>query len=117
MEEINLNLVAAMMQLQDLGVCTIQVNYSGSGDSGGIDDISFLNKEGNDVSVNSEIKDFIDELVYNKLLNSIEDWYNNDGGFGMIIIDVPSCEYTIENNIRITDYEVYNHEGSLKDEE
>lgn len=117
MEEINLNLVAAMMQLQDLGVCTIQVNYSGSGDSGGIDDISFLNKDDKGVSVNSEIKDFIDELVYNKLLNSIEDWYNNDGGFGMITINVPSCEYTIENNIRITDYEVYNHEGSLKDEE
>lgn len=117
MEETNLNLVAAMLQLQDLGVCKIQVEYSGSGDSGDIDDVSFLNKDGNDVSVNSEIRDMIEEICYNNLLDKIEDWYNNDGGWGMIVIDVPSCEYTIDNHIQITNYEVYNHEGSLKDEE
>jgi hypothetical protein len=116
MEETNLNLVAAMLQLQDLSVYKIQVDYSGGGDSGSIEDISFLNKDGNDVSVNSEIKQLIEDLSYKKL-NEIEDWWNNDGGWGMIVIDVPSCEYTIENHIRITDYEVYNHEGSLKDEE
>jgi len=115
MEEINLNLVAAMMQLQDLGVYKIQVEYSGGGDSGGIDDISFLNKEGNDVSVNSEIKKLIEDLAYKKL-NEIEDWWNNDGGYGTMCILVPSGKYDIMNNIRITEVETFEHVGNLIDQ-
>jgi hypothetical protein len=47
------------------------------------------------------------------LLNDIEDWWNNDGGFGHVNIDVEEGTYEIQNSIRVTDYEEYNHTGNL----
>ena len=38
---------------------------------------------------------------------------NNDGGWGNVLIDVEEGTYKIENNIRITDYELYIHEGNM----
>jgi hypothetical protein len=49
------------------------------------------------------------------MLDDIEDWYNNDGGYGTVTINLNDFTYSIENNVRITDVETYNHEGELKD--
>lgn len=120
MEDKELSFLKAMMHLQDIGVNEIRVEYSGSGDSGGIEDTSFYHRNSNiDVygdtlndKVDPAIITIIEDAAYLKL-NEIEDWWNNEGGWGSMIINVPSGEYTINNNIRITDYEVYNHDGSL----
>lgn len=121
MEDKELSFLKAMMHLQDIGVNEVRVEYSGGGDSGGIEDTSFYHRNSNDIGVNGDtlndkvdpaIKTIIEDAAYLKL-NEIEDWWNNDGGYGSMTINVPSGEYTINNNIRITDYEVYNHDGSL----
>lgn len=116
----DLDLATAMLYLQDLGVKIIIVEYSGGGDSGGIDSLACYSdlKGEKEIKVeNDDVLNLIENLAYNKLNDdNIEDWYNNDGGWGEITIQVPSTEYTIHNNIRVTDTEEFFHEGSLVDE-
>lgn len=130
-----INMMATLVKLADLGVTGIKVQYEGSGDSGAIenviyttekldrdeeaafDDINDIYVWGQDVShlqdldsgLSSDIANFVEE----QLLNDIEDWWNNEGGSGAVCIIVPSGKYKIYNDIRITHIESYFHEGSL----
>jgi hypothetical protein len=109
-----------MLHLQDEGVKTIFVKYSGGGDSGQIDSITFskTTEEDNADIVNLNLPDELSNTLYSrayKLLDPIEDWYNNDGGYGEIQIKVPTGEYTIVNNIYYNQVDTYEHEGNLKD--
>lgn len=121
-----------LLQLADLGVTAIKIHYSGGGDSGAIDSIIYstepnidfdeiedLNSWTSDFNLSNlkipnmdlynEISDFADD----KILTDIEDWWNNDGGYGNLCIKVPSGEYKIFNNIYITNTESYHHQGNL----
>lgn len=112
-----------MFHLEDLGVKKIIVKYSGGGDSGQIDEV-FFSKTGEDddeltaeqAGVKAEAVDIIESKTY-KLLNPIEDWYNNDGGYGIVTIQVPSGDYNIENNVYHMETETYEHDGQLEDNE
>lgn len=108
------------------GYHTIQINYSGSGDSGDIDSI-YLLKYKEVFSYNSEtgiehrIKEIADceEWVRDKadkILSGIEDWWNNEGGYGNMVIQIPSGTYIINNEINITQTESYQHGGNFLNE-
>ena len=119
-----------LLQLADLGVTGIKIFYSGGGDSGDIDDIIYtttkeasfdnimnltsygeylLNLQTLDDELSDKIKDFANE----KILNHLEDWWNNDGGFGAMLIKIPSGQYEINNIIYVTDTEEFQHDGDL----
>ena len=128
-------MTSLLIQLADLGVTGIQIYYEGSGDSGCIDEVLYttdklpedeeeafdkirsLNswEEGAkylrnlDSGLSSDIESFSEE----KILNDVEDWWNNEGGYGTMCILVPSGKYQLENNIRITEVETFEHVGSL----
>ena len=130
-----INMMATLVKLADLGVTGIKVQYEGSGDSGAIENVVYttekmvedeedafddingiyvwnqdvLHLQDLDSGLSSDIANFVEE----KLLNDIEDWWNNDGGSGAVCILVPSGKYKIINDIRITEIETYYHEGSL----
>jgi len=130
-----INMMATLVKLADLGVTGIKVSYEGSGDSGAIDsviyttekmsedeedafsDIDDLHVWGQDVmllgKLDSGLESDIANFVEEKLLNDIEDWWNNEGGSGSVCILVPSGKYKIINDIRIVETETYYHEGSL----
>ena len=118
MEEKKIDLVGAMIYLHDNGIKEILIRYSGGGDSGAIDEVDFLNHNGDDVGFDCDdsVKQFIEDLAHLKL-NDIEDWWNNDGGWGQITITVPTAEYNIENNINIPNHETFNHEGQFESKE
>ena len=108
------------------GYHTIQINYSGSGDSGDIDSI-YLLKYKEVFSYNSEtgiehrIKEIKDceEWVRDKadkILSGIEDWWNNEGGYGNMVIQITSGTYIINNEINITQTESYQHGGNFLNE-
>jgi hypothetical protein len=113
-------LTKAFIHLKDKGVKYVKVEYSGGGDSGDIDAI-YYNLENPDedlntrhtLGINMEVHELIKNYSY-YLTQDIEDWYNNDGGYGIIVIDVESANYTIENNVRYTDVETYDHEGDVE---
>jgi hypothetical protein len=118
-----------------LGITGIKVTYEGSGDSGAIENIVYTAEKlreseedafedlndidvwGKDVwelrDLDSGLHSDIENFVEDKLLQDIEDWWNNDGGYGTVCILIPSGKYNIVNDVRITQVETYYHEGSL----
>ena len=119
-----------LLKLADLGVTGIKIFYSGSGDSGDIDDVVYTTtKEVNFNDINNltnygenalyltnldhDLKDEISDFADQKILNDIEDWWNNDGGYGAMLIKIPSGQYEINNIIYITDTEDFHHDGDL----
>lgn len=132
-----MDMIGTLVRLADLGVTGIKVQYEGGGDSGAIENIVYtmdnmvedeedafdnindiyvwnndvLHVKDLDSGLASDIENFVEE----KLLNDIEDWWNNDGGSGAVCILVPSGKYKIFNDIRYTRTETYIHEGSLVD--
>jgi hypothetical protein len=131
-------MTSLLIQLADLGVTGIKITYEGSGDSGCIEDVLYTTDElpKDEVeafdAVNelepwdpgikhldllhsglcSDIQNFAEE----KILNDVEDWWNNEGGYGSMCILVPSGKYLVQNNIRITHTEDYYHRGNLIDQ-
>jgi hypothetical protein len=131
-------MTSLLIQLADLGVTGIKIKYEGSGDSGCIEDVLYTTDElpKDEVeafdAVNelepwdpgikhldllhsglcSDIQNFAEE----KILNDVEDWWNNEGGYGEMCILVPSGKYLVQNNIRITHTEDYYHRGNLIDQ-
>ena len=123
-----LEVTSLLIKLADIGITGIMVRYDGAGDSGQIEEIQYCTEPVDDIEeiedkidyhspklneLNSDLEKAIEDLVYKFLLEDIEDWYNNEGGYGEVSIMVPSGNYWINNNIRIIDYEHYTHEGSL----
>lgn len=106
----------AIYKLKDHGVSIIYIEYSGGGDSGAIDDISYYDKNDNDltIDVDADIVNAIDKLAYRKLHN-IEDWWNNEGGSGVMKINIDDLTYHVNNEIRMIEYENFTHGGSLSE--
>jgi hypothetical protein len=119
-----------LLKLADAGVTGVKVSYSGGGDSGAIDAISYTAEpcetpedvedicddaytSGSNLSdIDSDAYKAIEDFAYQRL-DDVEDWWNNDGGFGTLCICIPSGKYIINNHINITNTEDYFHDGDL----
>jgi hypothetical protein len=125
-----LELTSLLFKLADLGITGVKVKYDGGGDSGAIEWIGYTSKpcetpeDINDIvndwdneytltNLDGDLYYQIESFVDEKLLNDIEDWWNNEGGFGDLCICVPSGKYIINNHVRITETEDYFHDGDL----
>ena len=120
-------LMQTLIQLADLGVTGIRIDYEGSGDSGCIDGLLYTEEK--DVSIedvqnlpwnsknlrrlNNELAINLENFTTDTILDDIEDWWNDEGGHGTLSILVPSGEYSIENNIRKIEYDEFFHDGNL----
>jgi len=119
-----------LLKLADLGVTGIKIFYSGGGDSGDIDDVVYttikeaafnnimnLSNHGENVlylaNLDGYLRDDLIDFANEKILNDLEDWWNNDGGYGVMLIKIPSGQYEIANTIYVTDTEEFGHEGDL----
>ena len=122
-------LMEVLIQLADQGVTGIKVHYDGSGDSGAIENIVYTDIENanfsdidlvsawdqnlNLATINSSAYSDIENFAQETILDQLEDWWNNEGGYGDLLIKVPSGEYIVNNNVRIMNVEEYNHHGNL----
>jgi hypothetical protein len=119
-----------LLKLADLGVTGIKIFYSGGGDSGDIDDVLYTTTKeaGFDDIMNLStygegllhladldgyLRDDLIDFANEKILNDLEDWWNNDGGYGVMLIKIPSGQYEINNTIYVTDTEEFAHDGDL----
>jgi hypothetical protein len=125
-----IEMTSLLLKLANLGVTGIKVHYDGGGDSGAIEGISYTTEscetpddvdekveigwgsENNLADLDQEAYKAIETFAY-KILDDIEDWWNNEGGFGDLSICVPSGKYMIDNNVRYYETKDYQHEGSL----
>ena len=125
-----LELTSLLFKLADLGITGIKVHYDGGGDSGAIEQIGYTTEKcdtprdvddeidvwDNDMSLaalDSGLYSLVEEFSEHKILNDIENWWDNEGGFGDLCICVPSGKYIINNSVRITENEDFFHNGSL----
>jgi len=103
--------VLLVTKVKDLGVDSIYIEFSGSGDSGDVDDVLFQRK-GEDISSMIETK--IDEgsvelfkdiawQIINEKVDAVGDWVNNEGGFGHLEIDVYKKTYDLTYSQRTTE--------------
>ena len=119
-------ILKSILKLRDNGVKYIACIYSGGGDDGSIDEKYCLNESFDDDYVNKEedinkdyvmpgnLEDDINEDIFYKVLNSIEDWWNNDGGYGILVIRLKDMNYYNINNCYYTQTDTYNHEGKIE---
>jgi hypothetical protein len=108
------------MRLEELGVTKIEIPFDGSGDSGSIEehDIKILDAKGNEVTIHSD-----DDTNYESVLSDFGygyleafyayDWYNNDGGYGTINIDIKAKTINVIGYQRISDVEEANTTSDL----
>lgn len=123
-----------LLRLKEYGVKYVYAYYSGGGDSGAIDEWKFFGDniyldfnindktlsgfdEVDTLNLNSADRSHLENLVsdgFCVVLNNVEDWYNNDGGWGEMVLDVDSGEYIVNNNCYISQSENYMHAGKFE---
>jgi hypothetical protein len=93
----------ALLEARVLGVRTLTIEYSGSGDSGSINDIAF---DGGSYTPQSDVDAPGQPRLYTRLEQAAYevlgplpfDWQNNDGGSGTLTIDIVAgtwvCNHT-----------------------
>ena len=84
------------MHLKEVGGKYIEVEFSGSGDDGCIDDVQLYNHL--DQNVNYSSNAAIDDLIYECIDEKAEfegDWVNNNGGYGTLTIDLKDNTYDL----------------------
>ena len=115
-----------LLKLTDIGITAVNIYYDGSGDDGSIEfivystepnlnfeDIMDIDNWDSKNHLENDLYISLEKFAHEAILNDIEDWYNNEGGYGYLCIKIPSGEYKIFNSIRITEIESYEHEGNL----
>lgn len=124
-----MEMTGLLLKLTDLGVTGVKVSYEGGGDSGAVEWIGYTTEpcetpnhvEDNIMAwdapslaeLDSSAHTLIEDFATTKLLDNIEDWWNNEGGYGELSICIPSGEYMISNNVRVVHSENYTHDGNL----
>ena len=104
----------AVQVIKDHNISNIEVDYSGGGDDGCIDDVRFEDHNENkiDVFMEPEVSSEWDDLLYDMLSHHIEwDWINNDGGHGQMIIDCTKTPWDVKINHtqRVTEDHYYDN--------
>jgi hypothetical protein len=114
-------------RLEELG-CTevISVTFDGYGDSGAIDDVALgdafadqaveilrIERSFNqgawtqrETTVATTLRDAIEHMAYDYISETGVNWYDNDGGFGELVLDMPNRTLALEINARYTDSEI-----------
>ena len=126
-------IMGVLLELHELGITGINVYYEGCGDSGAIESVVYTKDKlsdniddafdevldtwtGNNSSLKETCPDLWDKLedfCDRSILDNIEDWWNNDGGYGNLCILIPSGKYKVYNNVRYTQTDDYYHESEL----
>ena len=88
-------------------ITKVVANFSGSADSGEVDCIvgKAQDLEGDDVELSTEESEELDTFFSEYLSSTNYDWYNNDGGYGEIILDLVTYIVKCEMNINVTSSE------------
>jgi hypothetical protein len=121
------NLRRVLPLLDGAGIETVTVTFSGSGDSGAIDDAWFTPKQPDEFSKTQvsqlrrtsifedgqwtkavvpetmSLRDALDNITNDYLEEAGINWYDNDGGFGELEIDVAERSVSLNINVNYTE--------------
>ncbi|MEM8986683.1 MAG: DUF6878 family protein [Pseudomonadota bacterium] len=120
------NLQRVLPVLRRANVKRATVTFDGSGDSGSIEEVYFDDRHFNARAVSlayektqsswedgrwvhareiaeGTLEDVLEDIGYDYLEETGVDWYNNDGGFGDLVIDVEAGTVELDVNVRFTE--------------
>ena len=89
--------------LKDAGVTNVEIRYDGGGDSGQVEDVEYDGTNLDHTSLNDKFEGDLQDLATHILEQHYDyDWYNNDGGYGDIRIDLEgdTPEISIDGYVR-----------------
>lgn len=137
--------IILLTQLRTLGVKTVEVTFSGGGDSGSIDDVNAYDNDNADVNltphyldwpeessrndpdtnawitdvkvVTKSLDDILKDVTNSALEESGLDWYNNDGGQGSLLIDFNKSPPEISLDVGINYTTTEDHTINLNEED
>jgi hypothetical protein len=137
-DEKNPRMEIVIARLLDAGVKAIQIEFDGSGDSGSVYAVEFLDRvpdKGGQatapVVIGSSIltamvpgeqggsaeaidpSEFFETWAYDILGGCGIDWVNNDGGYGTVTVDLSTRAVHVEMNERITSSELHEFEYTI----
>jgi hypothetical protein len=133
LELVNKNREIVKQLLEKHKIARVEVEFDGSGDSGQIDSVSFIDENGEDTDLNAEpcklftktskfvngelISEIIEqedtaeglilEVVYSLLEAKHPGWEINEGSYGLVTIN-PDGSGQLEYNERVQSVETYN---------
>lgn len=121
MSEIELLKAALLPHLTALGVASITVCFEGYGDSGSIEEVTYLDTSNAgmpcpDAMIEIEGRDeltlasAIEELAYSALELHHPGWEINDGAHGELLIDVAKASVQLDCNLHYTAYDSHSTE-------
>lgn len=104
---------AVRAELQRLNIARVDAEYDGVGDSGQLEDISFKDASGTDVSeqVSEQTKSHVEALLYALLNLRHGGWENNDGAFGSFRWDLSDGSMEHVHHARYTEHDTSIHGG------
>lgn len=85
------NVVRMFTLANEQGIDTAQASFSGSGDSGDIDDITFLPQQPTE-----ELLDMVTDYAHKECSSVPTDWWNDNGGRGYMKIDFRTGDVVID---------------------
>jgi hypothetical protein len=127
----NSNLSDILFNIRLAGYGYVCIDYSGSGDSGSVDDVYLVKKENGTqdeegvITINKsrwdmdvvylpdDIRQVIEDFVDSRILSDGADWYNNDGGGGTVAICTENGDYYDDRYVNIIEREHYSETGNL----
>ena len=137
--------IILLTQLRTLGVKSVEVTFSGGGDSGSIDDVNAYDNDNADVNLTAHHLDWPEEssihdpntntwitevkvvtipldevlkrVTNDALAESGLDWYNNDGGQGSLLIDFNKSPPEISLDVGINYTTTEDHTINLNEED
>jgi hypothetical protein len=89
--------------LKDAGVTNVEIRYDGGGDSGQVEDVEYEGTNLDHTSLSDKFEGDLQDLATHILEQHYDyDWYNNDGGYGNIRIDLEgdTPEISIDGYVR-----------------
>jgi len=93
--------VAFISSLKNMGITELVGEYDGSGDSGSIEHVYCEDEDANTIDVDDDILSKVEEMLYNVLSDDYQyDWYNNDGGYGTVRINIEEKTWNVDGAIR-----------------
>jgi hypothetical protein len=92
----DLPIMVELVVLRGKGGTEVVVTYSGSGDSGGIDEVAAFAK-GEPIAMTQELQQHVETWAWEHAIPR-HGWENNEGGHGTVTIDLETFEATIEHH-------------------
>ena len=93
---------AFVSSLKNMGITELVAQYDGSGDSGSIEHVYCEDEDANTINVDDDILSKVEEMLYNVLSDDYQyDWYNNDGGYGTVRINIEDKTWNVDGAVRV----------------